>query len=538
MSALMEMLAQLETAQGQGPTPPVETVETVDTIAVTPADAPSAAPPASLVRNVRALFHGSYDIPDTQRIEQAREAVRAALDGQMLKQHRCVALVVVRLAASDAAFGSVIQPIRLSQWRTAYARMLAIAQEEGGGAIARAAEEFVRDGFPTPRSYRQALGFMAPPSETMPWTGAGTRLSVKMFEHAAAQLGCDVPAVMAVARKEAGVAMRGVSKSAPKRVLVRTEAHIFSGQTGHEYDDTHPHLSARSFNRRLAPSSQSRCFDYVSQMYALDSEAALKSCSWGMFQIMGFNHALCGYSTVRDMVEAFAAREDAQLDAFVAFVTNTGLARHMRSHDWQSFARGYNGPAFASNNYDADLQRLYREYAKAEPYVVLEMGDVGNAVSRLQSALSSSGYDCTPDGAFGDETRRQLVAFQTASGLPADGIAGARTWSVLDIPPSGAAAAPAPETPADPATEKAKGAAGATVTITGVLLAFWEQVIGFFTELGKLPGEIAGPLINGIAESGVDLATNLYVVSPLALLALVYAQWRWRVIPFPREWMS
>ncbi|MCQ0032265.1 DUF3380 domain-containing protein [Burkholderia glumae] len=43
----------------------------------------------------------------------------------------------------------------------------------------------------------------------------------------------------------------------------------------------------------------------LAQSYRLDSSAALKSCSWCAFQILGTNYSMAGYGsgekTVRDM---------------------------------------------------------------------------------------------------------------------------------------------------------------------------------------------------------------------------------------------
>jgi hypothetical protein len=54
--------------------------------------------------------------------------------------------------------------------------------------------------------------------------------------------------------------------------------------------------------------------------------------------------------------------EDEQLTAMARFLKGTGLDRPLGVLDWTSFARGYNGPDFARNLYDAKLAAAYQRY--------------------------------------------------------------------------------------------------------------------------------------------------------------------------------
>jgi hypothetical protein len=97
---------------------------------------------------------------------------------------------------------------------------------------------------------------------------------------------------------------------------------------------------------------------------ALHKDAALRSASWGMFQIMGFNHKLAGYSTVSEMVTDYAKGEAAQLLSFLKFITARGLARHLVSGDYAAFARGYNGAGYAQNQYDVKIKAAVEKALK------------------------------------------------------------------------------------------------------------------------------------------------------------------------------
>ena len=68
----------------------------------------------------------------------------------------------------------------------------------------------------------------------------------------------------------------------------------------------------------------------------------------------------------------------------------------------------------------------------AKSYPTLREGDRGEEVKQLQQLLKNTGYyGAAIDGIFGSGTRNAVVQFQKASGLSADGIVGAQTWSAL-----------------------------------------------------------------------------------------------------------
>lgn len=76
-------------------------------------------------------------------------------------------------------------------------------------------------------------------------------------------------------------------------------------------------------------------------------------------------------------------------------------------------------------------------------HATIRRGSTGPDVVECQQDLIQLGYDLSPygaDGKFGAKTETAVKAFQTASGLKADGIVGKATWAALD-----AAVGPKPE---------------------------------------------------------------------------------------------
>ena len=96
----------------------------------------------------------------------------------------------------------------------------------------------------------------------------------------------------------------------------------------------------------------------------IDQKAALYACSWGLGQIMGFNHALAGYDTVEAMIESFKEDEENHLASAVAFIKNTGLDDELRAHRWAAFAKGYNGVDYKRNRYDEKLAEAFRKWSR------------------------------------------------------------------------------------------------------------------------------------------------------------------------------
>ncbi|MDX5979603.1 N-acetylmuramidase domain-containing protein [Vreelandella alkaliphila] len=84
----------------------------------------------------------------------------------------------------------------------------------------------------------------------------------------------------------------------------------------------------------------------------IHSGSAIQSCSWGLFQIMGFHYERLGFDSPEAMEAAANESEGAQLDMFVAFIQgDTELHQALIARDWDAFAEIYNGSAYAEHNY-------------------------------------------------------------------------------------------------------------------------------------------------------------------------------------------
>lgn len=182
-------------------------------------------------------------------------------------------------------------------------------------------------------------------------------LSNSDYVDVANELSCKVAAIKAVAEVESSTDAF-LPNGKPK---ILYEAHIFSRLTGHIYDASHPSISSRAWNRSLYIGGAQE-YTRLEQAMALNVTEALKSASWGRFQIMGFNHRAAGFASIENFVKAMFTSERKQLDAFVSFVKSKGLDQHLTTLNWAAFARGYNGSQYAKNKYDVKLQQAFDKY--------------------------------------------------------------------------------------------------------------------------------------------------------------------------------
>jgi hypothetical protein len=210
-----------------------------------------------------------------------------------------------------------------------------------------------------------------------------------------------------------------------RRPKILFERHVFHRLTGGQFDDGD--ISDRKPGGYGA--SGAHQYDRLARAAALDRAAALKSASWGAGQILGENFALAGFADGEAMVEAMSDSEDAQLAAVASFLSGSRLAGPLQAHDWQAFARGYNGPAYKKNRYDTKLQQQFQK---------LSAGSLPDLAMRAaQLYLTFAGFDPGPvDGVLGARTRAALTGFQAARGLPAtgqldDGVLAALAQAVL-----------------------------------------------------------------------------------------------------------
>lgn len=166
---------------------------------------------------------------------------------------------------------------------------------------------------------------------------------IKQIQKLAAERGIPEAVALAIFNIESG----GQAFGKDGRMIIRFEPHIFRNYSGGK-------------DVAVLRTGQAGEWDNYTRAAALDPEAAMKSISMGAAQIMGFNHKMVGFNTVKDMFDTFSASEPAQIKGFFDFVKAAGLESAARTGDFLTFARGYNGAG--QQGYDTKMKRLYDQY--------------------------------------------------------------------------------------------------------------------------------------------------------------------------------
>jgi hypothetical protein len=179
-------------------------------------------------------------------------------------------------------------------------------------------------------------------------------LTEQNFIEAATELQCLPAAIKAVAEVEAAGA--GFLESGEPKILF--ERHIFSRLTQRKFDRTNPDISSRAPGGYKGGQAE---HGRLNQAAVLDRTAALKSASWGKFQILGQNFQRAGFKTLQEFINATYHSEQQQLKAFVGFIkADKRLLKAIRNLDWQVFASVYNGPAYRNNRYDEKMAAAFK----------------------------------------------------------------------------------------------------------------------------------------------------------------------------------
>jgi hypothetical protein len=237
----------------------------------------------------------------------------------------------------------------------------------------------------------------------MGFQGTGFAMSGDGLATAADMMGVHAAEVMTVLAVET----QGCGFLPDRRPQILYERHIFHRLTNGQFDDGD--ISDPSPGG-YGPGGAHQ-YDRLAAAIALDRTAALKSASWGVAQIRGENFQSAGFGDVESMVAAMTKGEDQQLVAMANFLLKGKLQLTLRTHDWTSFARGYNGPNFAINQYD---KKLSGEFQKLSTEGLPDL-----LVRAAQLYLTYLGFDPHGiDGVAGRRTLSALADFQTKNGLP------------------------------------------------------------------------------------------------------------------------
>lgn len=183
-------------------------------------------------------------------------------------------------------------------------------------------------------------------------------LTEQDYKEAAEKLNTEVAIIKAVAEVES--AGSGFLRSGAPKILF--EAHQFYKRVPIECNDKTICIKGWTEARKYYKYGDAE-YTRLALAMSYDCDSALKSASWGKFQIMGFNYFKAGYDDVFKYVQDMYVSEKKHLSAFLSFIRYTGLIEPMKNKDWNTFAAGYNGRRYKENKYDEKLEKAYLKYS-------------------------------------------------------------------------------------------------------------------------------------------------------------------------------
>jgi hypothetical protein len=169
----------------------------------------------------------------------------------------------------------------------------------------------------------------------------------------ATQFGLEYKSVKAIIQVESG--QHGFSEKTG-RIIIQFEPSWFKREnTDWKQDTKHTVWQSNQVGDQTAE------WIAFNDAFASDADAAMKSTSIGMMQVMGFHYAEVGFKTVGAMWEYGKVSESNQVEIALKWIkTVPALYEALKAKDWAKVAYYYNGSGYAKFHYDDRLIAAYR----------------------------------------------------------------------------------------------------------------------------------------------------------------------------------
>lgn len=177
-------------------------------------------------------------------------------------------------------------------------------------------------------------------------------------------LGCEAACLKAVQQVETGGKGGFLGNGKPQILF---EGHVFwkelraIGINPEKYQSKYPNIVYSKWDKSKYSGGLGE-WTRLNTAMSINRDAAIKSASWGMFQIMGNNYVLCGCKSISEFYTKMCKNSFEQFLLGLEFIRKSGLTKYLASKDWAGFAKGYNGPGYKANHYDIQLEKAYNKF--------------------------------------------------------------------------------------------------------------------------------------------------------------------------------
>jgi hypothetical protein len=220
------------------------------------------------------------------------------------------------------------------------------------------------------------------------FAGAARRITANDVAEMADEYGIELAALRAVMAVES----RNSGYDAKRRPIILFEPHVLYRNLSGEQREAavRQGLAYQRWGTRAYPKTQDGQYFRLADAIEINEEAAYKSISIGMGQVMGENFRYAGCSSAKEMFQEAMESEANQLRHMLNFIRNRGLSDELRRKDWEKFARSYNGPGQVPK-YAAWLKREYDKWVRIvkKPREKLTVADLRDAGSNTISAADT-----------------------------------------------------------------------------------------------------------------------------------------------------
>jgi N-acetylmuramidase len=189
-------------------------------------------------------------------------------------------------------------------------------------------------------------------------------LSDSDYQDLSSEFDLKVAMLKAVIEVESAGSGFQLNEPVPARPKILFEAHWFYKLTPKPVSKTRPDLSSPRWNRSLYKGGSAEWGRLLDAM-EFDEIQALKSASYGLGQIMGFNYPVAGCNSIQQFIQENFAGEYWQARHMMNFIVNKGLRDELKRQNWAGFAQGYNGAGYRQNSYDTKLANAYHRALSA-----------------------------------------------------------------------------------------------------------------------------------------------------------------------------
>lgn len=192
-------------------------------------------------------------------------------------------------------------------------------------------------------------------------------------------------AVMAVESRNSGF-------DAKRRPIILFEPHVFwRNLHGTQRDCAEQQgLAYPNWGMMAYPKSSDGNYARLERAIRINPEAAYRSISMGMGQVLGENYAECGCSSAAAMFSQCKDSESFQLKCMLEFIKYNHLMPYLNGHEWARFAEHYNGKGQVAK-YAQWLSDAYAKWSRicAKPRAELDAQDLKDAGSKIVTAADN-----------------------------------------------------------------------------------------------------------------------------------------------------